>query len=171
MNIKIKDFFIHFFIFFSLFIFQFTIISKMAYPINKLQIFLSLLSVMSLLYKKNMYLWIWWIIFAVILNSYSIYPFFIIPLILICTILISNFSFNNFFTNQSYYSLIVVCFIVTIFYNTFLLLLSYIIDIFYFQNANFIFNTFFINLLWQILLNSLMAIVFFIFLKKIKYAK
>lgn len=172
MKRKIKIFFINFLIFFTLFIAQLTIIANAIHPLNKLQLFLSLLSIMLIFNKNdNNYIWIWWIAFAIALNSYSIYPIFIIPLILIFTILISTFSFNNFFTNQSYYSLIVVCCIATIFYNISFLCLKYIIDILYFQKMDFLFNIFFVNLLWQIFFNSLVAILFFAFLKKIKYAK
>lgn len=171
MNKKIKKIFINFLFFFMLFIAQLAIIANAAYPLNRLQLFLSLLSVMLLFNKNDNYIWAWWILFAVVLNSYSIYPIFVIPLILTITILISDFSFNNFFTNRSYYSLLAVCFIATIFYNIFLLWLKHILDNLYFQNMNFVFDVFLTDLLWQILLNSLIAIIFFAFFKRSKYAR
>ena len=171
MKRKIKIFFVNFLVFFMLFVAQSTIIANAIYPLNKLQLFLPLLSVMLMFNKNDNYIWVWWIAFAVILNSYSIYPIFVIPLILIFTILISNFSFNNFFTNRSYYSLTAVCFIATIFYNISLAWLMRIINSICFQNVNFSFGIFLTDLLWQILLNSLAAILLFAFFKKLKYAK
>ncbi|MCK5460208.1 hypothetical protein KAI52_03770 [Candidatus Parcubacteria bacterium] len=154
-----------------LFAAQLAIIANAIYPLNRLQLFLSLLSAMLLFNKNDSYIWAWWIAFAVILNSYSIYPIFVIPLILTFTILISKFFFNNFFTNRSYYSLIVVCSIATIFYNVSLLWLKYIINNLYFQKMRFTLDIFFIDLLWQILFNSLAAIILFAFFKKLKYAR
>lgn len=171
MKRKIKNFFVNFLIFFALFAAQSTIIANAIYPLNRLQLFLPLLSIMLLFNKNDNYIWAWWIAFAVVLNSYSIYPIFIIPLILTFTILISNFSFNNFFTNRSYYSLIAVCFIATIFYNISLACLRRVINSIYFQNADFAFSIFFTDLLWQILFNSLSAILLFAFFEKLKYAK
>ena len=171
MNKKIKKISINFLIFFMLFAAQSAIIANAIYPLNRLQLFLSLLSVILLFNKNDNYIWAWWIAFAIILNSYSIYPIFIIPLIITFTILISEFSFNNFFTNRSYYSLIVVCFIATIFYNVSLLLIKYIINSLYFQKMSFTFGIFFIDLLWQIPFNSLAAIILFAFFKKMKYAR
>ncbi len=156
-----------FFVLFLLF-FQISLIPNFFAPLNKWQLFLSIIVVIVVVLGERKTFLLWVLLFGGFLSFYSIYPFYIIPALLAFMVIISNFLFKNFFTNQSWYTVLALSVIVSVFYNFFSIILKYTFDLIYFDGNYFVFSDFLINLCWAILVNSLGAVVIFKIFRKLR---
>lgn len=97
------------------------------------------------------------------LELYTSLPFGMTTLSLILTVIFINFLFNNFFTNRSFYSLIILGYLGSIFYH--LLILGFnLLGLVFGLSSYFLGFDFWFLFFWQPLLNLLiLAIIFFTF--------
>lgn len=148
-------------------ILQISLIPNLAFPLNKWQIFLSIIAVFFLKSEKYGNIFYWALFFGFLINLYSLYPIFIIPILLFITILIANLFFTKFFTNRSLYSLIALSIIITLSYNLMQTGFVSCFNSIYFQNSEFVFNLFLIDLMAKIFMNICGSIFLFAVLKKV----
>ncbi len=139
---------------------QVSFLSTWLFPINSLNLILSLIIFVTVIvsYKKGL----WWAFgLGIFLELYSALPFGIISLSLFFVVILVNFLFSNIFTNRSFYSLLILGLIGTIFYNLIIFFLYLILLVTNFDVSFFNFN-FWIDFIWQPILNAIiLSVVFF----------
>jgi rod shape-determining protein MreD len=108
-------------------IFQLSFVSNFPFPLNHINIFL--LGVIFVLAAYNFELaMIWGISSGWLLDVYSFEIFGVYLITLFFCVLFINFILNNFFTNRSLYSFLAMVFFSTLFFQLFLLGISYTIN-------------------------------------------
>lgn len=142
--------------------FQISFLPALGYPINNLNLVVSIIIFITAIINYEMGLWLAFG-FGVILDLYSIYPFGLLTIAFLATAIGINLFFDNFFTNRSLYSLLALGAIGTVFLNMILALFN-LINFFANpadNNVNFLNIPFLYNFLWQAGLNlAILALMF-----------
>lgn len=151
-----------FFIFF-LSLFQMSFLSVMPWPLNYLNLILSIIFFVAIILDYWQGLWLA-LFFGLILDFFSFFHFGTITIVILITLIIIEFLFKNFFTNKSLYSLIVLGFLGNIIYATGLLVFNFLYFIFNVSNGlnKFLTSTNIYGLFWQMIFN--VCILFILFL-------
>lgn len=152
----------------TLVLLQISFISGFNSFIGRLQLFLSLLIPLLVLYEGKTEIFWWTALFGLILGFYSFYPFLIVPILLVLIVILTDFFLKNFFIARSWQALLILSLAATLFYNIPLMVYKYFFDQYYFNVTNILFSSFFVIIFWQILFNLLGGAVFFAVFKKIK---
>lgn len=141
-------------------IIQVSFLTTWPLPISSLNLILSLVIFLTVIVNYQKGLW-WAVGGGLFLELYTSLPFGIVISSLFLVALAINFLFNNFFTNRSLYSLLILGFIATIFYNLMVTVLKLIAAVFGFNIAISGFS-FRLQFIWQPFLNLLvLTIIFF----------
>lgn len=146
-------------------ILQISFLPTLGYPINNLNLILSIIIFVTIIISYETGLW-YAFGSGLLLELYSTYFFGMIIFSLIIATVLINFLFDNFFTNRSFYSLLILGLIGTIIYNFLLFLINLIIDFINpLKNIADYFNAqLFYNLIWQIVLNLFILSLIFLIL-------
>lgn len=127
---------------------------------SKINLMLALLIGLALFYSLD-YCLIWLVIGSFLLDLFSGLNFGLISLSLLITIVTIYLIADNYITHDSLMSVLFLVFSGTIFYNLFLLLVSYIL---WKLNFAFLYYSFdFLSLLWQISLNIIVVVIAYLF--------
>ncbi|MAF13322.1 MAG: hypothetical protein CMI53_00310 [Parcubacteria group bacterium] len=141
-------------------IIQISFLTTWLFPVNGLNLILSLVIFVTVILSYQRGLW-WGLGGGIFLELYSNLAFGVVTVSLMLTVILLNLLFNNFFTNRSFYSLLILGFIGTISYNFLIVLLNLLTIIIGFDaiSINFNFWTYFF---WQPFLNLIiLTIIFF----------
>jgi len=135
---------------------------------SNLNVFLTTLIFISVVFKFSSGIG-YGLIWAVVLDLYSPYPFGAYLAITMLTLFVVYEIFSHFLTNKSYYSLLVLTLIATLIFNIFNLL--FIESKLFVETKDYILMqqaglAFLQNFAWQIGLNMLLASVLFFFLQQ-----
>ncbi|PIY95518.1 MAG: hypothetical protein COY66_06660 [Candidatus Kerfeldbacteria bacterium CG_4_10_14_0_8_um_filter_42_10] len=98
-----------------------------------------------------------------ITELFSFYPFGIVTAIVVTSAIFLSFLFKNFLTNRSLYTFLLLTAAGTIIYNLLIFISSYIL--YWFEDAGISIvsgNKFWIGLLWQLIINVIVALVLFL---------
>lgn len=141
-------------------IIQVSFLTTWLFPINSLNLILSLVVFLTVIVSYERGLW-WALGGGLFLELYYSSVFGLITLSLLLTVIGINFLFNNFFTNRSLYSLVILGFIGTIGYQLIILSFKLLVMIFGFSISFLGFN-FWFQFFWQPILNLIiLGIIFF----------
>lgn len=139
---------------------QVSFLSTWLFPVDSLNLILSLIIFVTVIISYEKGLW-WAFGLGIFLELYSALPFGIISLSLFFVVILINFLFSHIFTNRSFYSLLILGLIGTIFYNSVMFLFYLILLITDFNVSFFNFN-FWLDFIWQPILNVIiLSVVFF----------
>lgn len=141
-------------------IIQVSFLSTWLFPINSLNLILSLVIFVTVIISFNKGLW-WAFGLGIFLQLYSSLPFGLETLSLIFVVFAVNFLFTNIFTNRSLYSLLILGLIGTICYNLFIIVGYFLLIFLNFNVLAFKFDLWLL-FFWQTILNLIiLTIVFF----------
>lgn len=152
------NFFVNLLAVIILVIIQISFLTTWLFPINSLNLILSLLIFLTIIinYEKAL---VWALGSGLFLEMFTVLPFGLTTMSLILTVISINFLFNNFFTNRSFYSLMILGLFGTLIYNLLIFLFNILLIIFGF---NLFVSDFLINFVWQPILNLvILAVIFF----------
>jgi rod shape-determining protein MreD len=144
-------------------ILQISFFPLLNYPANNLNLILTVVIFITVILSYRLGFF-WAILSGVIIDLYSINSFGIVTLALVATVFGVNILFDNFFTNRSFYSLLMLELIGTVFYNFIVLILNFIFYSFKINVLSFGLDRFwFYNFFWQIILNLILISIIFLF--------
>jgi cell shape-determining protein MreD len=126
-------------------------------PISSLNLFLSLVIFIAVIINYHRSL-LWAFVGGLFLELYSSLNFGITSLSLILTAILINFLFSNFFTNRSFYSLIILGFIGSVFYSLVIIFLGVAFG----SNISLTDFSFTFQFVWQPFLNVLILGIIFL---------
>lgn len=161
------SFFIKLFSVIFLVFIQVSIIPSLFPPLNNLQVYISIIVIMTIMLGRIYSFLPWVILFGTILSFYSIYGVLLIPILLFVIVVISNFFSLNFFTNKSLYSVLILTVLISAIFNLILFILRYFLDFLYFNNNHIFIGQFLTNLLFTTFVNSVFSIILFFIIKKV----
>lgn len=158
-------FFLNLILLFFYIILQISLLPSLGYPLNNLNLILSIIIFVIVIINYETGLWL---AFGggLILELFSIFPFGLITLSIVITAILLNSLFDNFFTNRSFYSLIILGLIGTFIYN-FILFFANSVAYFMAPERNFfdLWHVHYLyNLSWQIILNLIVLSLIFLIL-------
>jgi len=140
-------------------IIQVSFLTTWQFPVNSLNLILSLVIFLTVLVNYQRGLW-WALGGGLFLELYSGYFFGLTTLSLLLTVIGINFLSNNFFTNRSFYSLVILGIIGTLGYSLTVLSFNFLVLIFGFTILHPGFN-FWSQFIWQPVLNLIILVIIF----------
>ena len=149
---------------------QIGLINSLPDPFNNILIFLDLIILSILMLNFNFSFWYIALGFGIIIDFFSVYTFGVFTIILMICAIVLNILFKKLFTTISPLSIITLGGAGVIIYNLLLYLIIKILFLINISGFNIYFNLdFFVNILWQILINVIvLGILYIIFYKQFK---
>lgn len=128
-----------------------------------------ILFLVTLVFSLELIPFLWWsLVTGVIIDLFSPFPFGTTTIVIITTSIILQFLFKNFLTNRSLYTFVLLSMTGTLVYNFLLFAASYLL---YSLNINQFYllygSRFWIGLIWQIVFNTIIAVIIFFSLRYI----
>ena len=134
---------------------------------NRINLILCLVVFITIIFNYSSGLWAAFI-GGLILDLYSPLTFGIFTLIFLIIAILANFLFTNFFTNKSLYSLLALGGLASILYGLLFYIFVYLLFVSNLSDTYFLLDIVWLkNLMNQIILNSIILILFFIFVNKL----
>jgi len=141
-------------------IIQVSFLSTWLFPVNSLNLILSLVIFVTVVIDYNKGLW-WAFGLGIFLELYSSLPFGLLMMSLFFVVIFINFLFSNIFTNRSLYTLLILGLIGSVCYNLAVSFFYLLFIVFNYNVEMFKFDLW-LQFVWQPILNALiLTVVFF----------